>query len=192
MGLDICVNRPVMLGNRNPNEVEDFYILDDNPELSVFKDFIFERENEYYDLKTAAKNAGHDLSELTWSSISYGEDACEIAYIFNDKNGNEIKLTDVPKITKLQKCIAYEEIGHQRKGVNKRFYDDGVWGGPCITDNNTLIDHWVKYFSGNTPESVGGCGSSVEHDLIDKEMKTQFKSNIVDKFIEGETFVVYC
>lgn len=84
-----------------------------------------------------------------------------------------------------------EEVGYQRKGANDRFYEDGMWDSPCVLDAKTLNEHWEKYFSFKTPDSVGGFGSCVELDFEDEEMKRRFKENIIDKFIEGETFVIY-
>ncbi len=77
-------------------------------------------------------------------------------------------------VTREETCIAYVEVGYQRKGANKQFYDDGKWGSPCVTDKKTLLEHWEKYFSD------------------DEERKADFKRNIVDKFVEGVNFVCYC
>jgi len=98
-----------------------------------------------------------------------------------------------PEVTsKVEKCIKYEKIGYQRKGANKKFYEDEMWDSPCIVDSKTLNEVWEKYFSYNTPDSKGGYGSGVEYDLSDDEMRKYFKENIIDKFIEGETFVMFC
>jgi len=47
------------------------------------------------------------------------------------------------------------------------------------------------YYANQTPESKGGWGSGVEYEQDDETMRKNFKKNIIDKFIEGETFVIY-
>ncbi len=86
------------------------------------------------------------------------------------------------------KCINVEEVGYQRKGANKLFNDNNIWDHPCITDLKTLKEHHEKYFSPITIRSV----------LFEKTLNNntdinplEFKENIVDKFIEGDMFVIY-
>lgn len=102
-----------------------------------------------------------------------------------------VEIKNPPLTYKKELCIAIKEVGYQRKGANKQFYEDGMWDSTPITDLKTLTEHWEKYFSKQTPESQGGFGSGVERDLTDREMKKEFKENIIDKFVEGETFVIY-
>lgn len=85
----------------------------------------------------------------------------------------EVIFIDPPIIEKEDRVIFYEEIGYQRKGQNKQFMDDDIWSGPCILKKEVLLDHWTKYFS------------------FDEFCRNEFKTNIIDKFIEGETFVIY-
>jgi len=103
----------------------------------------------------------------------------------------KITIVDPPAIDEIETCIGFEEVGYQRKGANKKFYEDDMWDSPCVVDSKTLNEHWEKYFSKQTPESKGGWGSGVEYDKEDNEMREDFKRNIIDKFIEGETFVIY-
>lgn len=103
----------------------------------------------------------------------------------------EVKLINPPKYKQMDLVIAVKEVGYQRKGANKQFYEDGMWDSKCITNLSVLKEHHEKYFSKSTPESKGGWGSGVEFDLADEEMKKRFQENIVDKFVEGETFVIY-
>ena len=49
MGLDISVYKPVK-ATIETGEIEIFNI-EDYPELAFFKEFIFEKENEYYNLQ---------------------------------------------------------------------------------------------------------------------------------------------
>jgi len=126
---------------------------------------------------------------------------------FNFKDGNyyslnpllkfieskvKIKIKNPEIILVKETCLAYKEVGYQRKGANNKFYEDEMWSSDYIVDKNTLLEHQEKYFSYNTPESKGGFGSGVEFELSDEDMKNRFKENIIDNFIEGETFVCYC
>ena len=259
MGLDISVYKPVT-ATVESEEVEIFNI-EDFSELAFFKEFIFEKENEYYDLQKEVSKFGHDLNDLIWCGTEYGEQTTfkyvdtkhelyEVYTFLNDvwhklyfsteeelfqspefqkyleylpilekygyvseykffATGNEqtyynlnsawhfskekvsIILIDPETITKIDKCISVTEVGYQRKGANKKFYKEGMWDSPCVLIKDTLLEHWVKYFSYQTPESEGVFGSGVEFDLEDDEMKCRFKENIIDKFIENETFVLY-
>lgn len=92
---------------------------------------------------------------------------------------------------KVDMCLDCEEVGYQRKGANQQFYEDGMWSSEPVCDKATLLEHWEKYFSAPTPDSKGGWGSGTEYDLEAAEMRKRFKENIVDKFVEGETFVYY-
>lgn len=188
MGLDIYVNKVEKLNGRNTKDIEDYIVLSDHPELEIFKSYIFEKENEYYDLESAVKKKGYDLNELILISIEHGP---KTSFIYETKEGKQIIIRDPKTMIKVDRCITYTEVGYQRKGSNSKFYEDGVWDSPYIVDLNTLKKHWVNYFSNNTPYSKGGWGSSVEYKLSNKEMKRAFKKNIIDNFKEGETFVAY-
>lgn len=102
-----------------------------------------------------------------------------------------VKIINPTTVPKEEKCIAVEEVGYQRKGANKKFYSDGMWDSPCVLTLETLKEHHEKYFSYPTPDDKGGWGSGVEYDMEADEMKKYFQENIIDNFVEGETFVIY-
>jgi len=79
------------------------------------------------------------------------------------------KEKSLPIYSRIEKIIFCEEIGYQRKGANKQFFTDKIWDSPAIVDLKTLNEIGEKYFS---------------HD-------ENFKENIIDKFVEGETFVLF-
>ena len=263
MGLDIYVYKPKKV--EDPSKIDDddsFYLVDLNPELEIFKDYIFARENEYYDLETALGKIGKEEKNLRWVSTEFGkkttfkyldkdhqmynmlewlDDVWADTYFdslkelrqselykiyerdyhwlakehgwkpswkfFASGSGKtyynfvklqkfvrrkvKINIKNPPTLKKIERCVLGEEIGWQRKGANKLFYKESIWDTPAITRLDLLKDHWEKYFSFSTPESEGGFGSGVEFDQPDDEMKKNFKMNILDKFVEGETFVIY-
>lgn len=188
MGLDISVYKPLKPGTFDPQDDDlDFFVLSDTPELSVFKEFLFERENEYFNLDKELKKLGKDPNVVECLGTQYGN---EIIYYFRE-NGVDFQIHNPSTFKKKEFCIAVEEVGYQRKGANKLFYENGMWDSPCVTKMETLVEHWEKYFSYQTPNSEGGWGSGVEYSQEDEEMKNNFKVNIVDKFVDGETFVTY-
>lgn len=85
-----------------------------------------------------------------------------------------VVVTDPPTIPKLEKCIYAVEIGYQRKGANAKFYDDGMWDSVPILSKDVVVEHWKKYFSD------------------DEYSVKNFKEQIVDRFVDGETFLLYC
>lgn len=94
------------------------------------------------------------------------------AYHFVDEK-TKIRIIEPEISKKIEKCICVEEVGYQRKGANQQFYDDGMWDAPCVLQKDVLYNHWYKYFSDT------------------QSQMDDFQINIVDKFIEGETFVIY-
>jgi hypothetical protein len=261
MGLDISVYK-VIKPEKDPQKVEDFFVLSENSELNKFKRLSFERKNSYYDLETEIKRLGYDINNLLWNGEEYGkkivfnyinkihplyecydwvqtiwadtyfkseeefknsqyfkeyeekykkvvkEHGWKIKWKFFASGNNEwyynfvdlhnflkrritVSLVNPKTIEKKESCLAVEEVGYQRKGANNQFYEDGMWDSPCVTEKNVLLEHWEKYFSKQTPESPGGWGSGVEFNISDEEMRSRFKENIIDKFVENETFVIY-
>ena len=259
MGLDISVYK--VKKAIKPDEIEDFYVLSDFPELEVFEDFVFEKINNYYDLGSSLKDMGYNINELEWRATYYRRKS--IFYVFVDlkhdlyeaykylsdvwnkcyferrkdlfeseyykkyleflpllkkyghrpsykflASGNgaiyclnsarhfcerkiKFELKDPKTFDRVDRCIAYDEVGYQRKGANTQFYEDDMWDSPCVITTEVLQSHWEKYFSHKTPDSKGGFGAGVEFTMEDDEMKSRFKENIINNFIEGETFVIY-
>jgi hypothetical protein len=187
MGLDICVYK--VYKPEKVEDVENAFTLKDFPELEIFKNLAFEKENEYYDIIADIKKLGYDPAELEMYSAEFGEST---VFKFKVINKDEtFDIVDPPTYKVMELCIAVEEVGYQRKGANSQFYEDGMWDSPCVTDLKTLKKHWKAYFSKQTPESQGGFGSGLEYELEDADRKKRFKQNIIDKFVEGETFVIY-
>jgi hypothetical protein len=109
---------------------------------------------------------------------SLNEDDC---FFLNEKENKSLEIftdfmfeKECTETKTIEKCVYGKKIGYQRKGANKLFYCDGIWDSVPIVDKKTLEFHWKKYFS------------------KDDENKTAFKKNILNHFVEGECFVVYC
>lgn len=186
MGLDISVYRVVDKLKRGSG---DYISLTDHPELEQFRHLAFEKTERVYGITRALIKAGHTPSDVEMTSIEMKGNVCVCTATMRD--GTEVVV--FPKLIKNKILVlAYVEVGYQRKGANSQFYEDGMWDSPCVTSMETLTDHWNKYFSKATPESKGGWGSGVEFTGIsDKERREEFKTNIIDVFVEGEMFVQY-
>lgn len=172
MGLDITIYKPLPYINLNISEIDpnDYIVLDEKEDMSFFEEYIFEKENLYYDIEKAILDSGNNPDEVTNLSQQYN--GIIFLCFFTTKNGFEISVTP-ETFSVIEKCIIPQEIGYQRKGANKKFYDDGIWDSNIITSEKILIEHWDLYFS------------------KDKESKENFRKNILDKFVEGQTFVIY-
>lgn len=60
-----------------------------------------------------------------------------------------------------------EEVGYQRKGANKRFYDDGKWdNNTVVIDRETLLDDWEKYFSDEDDAYYGKMQNSTSKKIL--------------------------
>ena len=189
MGLDINVYRPVITDAGIDDEL--FYVADlaEHPELEVFSDFICVREEKHYDLDSAIQALGKDPKDSECLGVFHGEDS--VTFEFQEKDGKVFEIKDPAIVIKPVRVIFCADEGYQRKGANRKFYEDGIWDSLVLT-KETLLEHWERYFSYETPDSVGGWGSGVERSgLSDEERKADFKRNIIDNFIEGETFVLY-
>lgn len=187
MGLDISVYKPIKV--EYITDSMHYYIISQNPELEIFKHLAVEKENSYYNIEAELNKLGLKESEVKFCSFYGGNDA-EFKFIRKDNN-EQITLINPEFYLKKELCIAVYELGYQRKGANKLFYEKGIWDSPFILDSKTLKKHWKLYFSAKTPDSPGGFASCTEYDLTNAEMKSNFKKNIIDKFVQGETFVVY-
>lgn len=86
----------------------------------------------------------------------------------------------VGKIEDVEVWVHGSEVGYQRKGANAQFYKDGKWDdNTIVSTKEMLLEDWKKYFSDPEDEYYG------------VDSAKNFKENIIDNFIEGETFVAY-
>jgi len=183
MGLDIDVLKPIKLSKEEQDkffESGNYLEVDDiKDKLLIFSDFFFKKTQEYLNFEQTFKNLG-----ITEKCNGHGfkrevedDENSSMGVIFfleGEKKTRFIKLEDIVRFDKEVTMIHYESVGYQRKGANKLFYDNKEWDeGGCITTLEKLNEHWDKYFSS------------------DNEDRNNFKRNIINKFIEGETFVIY-
>lgn len=226
MGLDIIIGKAEKLDGRDPKAVlkmidESYFtttlryhqVDDDDAEfLEAFKDFIFESEEEIYDINKLLSENGYTFDDVDHQDedYAYQDDGFHSGdFRFIMKDGNTLTFNNAPITTIPCKGILFNEIGYQRKGANQEFYSDDMWSSKPVIKKDTLIDHWNRYFSGNgntkhkggiqltedgkiTVEGDVPFGFGVEYGLNSYENRKRFQINIVDKFVEGETFVIYC
>lgn len=213
MGLSIYVYKPVKKTNSLIKNLS-YSILEKDSPLFMFKEFLFKKKIEYLNIEKTFEKGGLKiedynlcmqsgteksiktddfLSLIDGNTVSmHGKENCiviigveeDILYegeisncyleFHNETDGKRLIIINPLIDNKMESCICEEELGYQSKGANKQFYEDNIWDSDEIVDLKTLTSHWKKYFSDT------------------KEMKNNFKQNIIDKFVEGETFVIYC
>lgn len=198
MGLDILVFKAVIptdkldtLEKVTAFEAENecsFHTLENCPAIIGSK-FEVEAPVEYIDFGPLFKGRG--LNEDDYRCIARCGDRFEflpkdINTEFSDSKiieENTIVFEEAEYPTKIvieKGFFVGKEVGYQRKGANKQFYDDGKWDdNTVVIDRKTLLDDWKKYFSDENDSYYG------------KRAKQHFKENIIDHFVEGETIVCY-
>lgn len=112
------------------------------------KEFEYDFEEDWYDWKKFKEETGIDVKDSDWISTEYGERAImtiwphsagKLPEVEDFKNGDNIDwnawrearkpiitidLKKVPTYKKNVKILYTEEVGYQRRGLNKKFYDD--------------------------------------------------------------------
>jgi len=186
MGLDVSVYR--VIGKSEFKKGDDYVSLADHPELEGFRHLAFTKVETELDVVRAFAKKDISIEEIEMTE-------CELkgnVHVVHGTLKDGRIITVFPKVSKKPVLVVgCREVGYQRKGANTQFYEDGMWDSPCVVSSDVLHEHWRKYFSKATPESLGGWGSCVEFSLEDKERKEYFKKNIIDVFVDGEMFVQY-
>lgn len=163
-------NCPAIIGSKFEVEVPVEYI-DFDP---LFKKLGL-NEDDYRCIASCC-GCGRDRFEFLPNSISMESDLKTI-----EENTIAFEEDVYPtKIVTEKGFFVGKEVGYQRKGANKQFYDDGKWDdNTVVIDRKTLLDDWEKYFSDENDSYYG------------KRAKQHFKENIIDHFVEGETIACY-
>lgn len=194
MGLDVVLKKVIEPTAENIASAEAYSNnismnivsgIEGQTELNIFADHIFKKSIEYNDFEKTFNDLGLKFEDYEWRSCgedptgkyNHEEEIKDFWWKFQHSDTKEdlwVADSNVVKFFVEEDCIVATEVGYQRKGANKQFYDDGMWGAPCITDKATVIEHWNKYFSETA------------------ELKKHFQENILNKFKEGETYLIYC
>ena len=214
MGLDISVKRPIMPTPENLARVEsydvaEYSIGDPDGEFGRYMSFSYKKINTYNNLEATFQKFNANFEDYDWLSMGepvkerdhsvdsseWTEEDYDYWWKFKNKHTGEelnFKQSDVITFEQEDNMFLVEEVGYQRKGANQQFYEDGMWGNsPIVTDRKVLLEHWDKYFSHQTPDSKGGWGSGTDSPRPDGEMRENFRKNIIDHFVDNETFVIY-
>lgn len=201
MGLDVCVFEFVKIPDNVNTEKELNEFCEKNGDLSwetleddipndkkIPREYVKRIPIELDDLEATFAKLGLDFKDYAW--VQTGYDTVSFVYVKDgipDYEAPEstylnIKMDDIVKKTEEHDVIVIgNEVGYQRKGANKQFYDDGKWDiDTWVFTKEELIEHWNKYFSDPNDSYYG------------KEARKHFKKNIIDNFEEGRTFVMYC
>lgn len=201
MGLDVIVCKVVMPKDtldtvekvsafESENECS-FHTVENCPAIIGSK-FEVEAPVEYIDFDPLFKKLGLNEDDYSCIASYYGCERARFEFLPNSISTESDRKTIEEntivfeeevyptKIVTEKGFFVGEEVGYQRKGANKRFYDDGKWdNNTVVIDRETLLDDWEKYFSDEDDAYYG------------KNAKQHFKENIIDKFVDGETIVCY-
>lgn len=219
MGLDIYVVKPIQPTKKLINSVRkdkelpnglDDYSITEHPELERWKHLSFKKQVEYIDFEKSFAQFGLNHDEYEWRMTGgngyyfdrkdkVGESIISLDSLVDEEEpGYDVCITWEKLITffKEEDIIIGQEVGWQRKGANSLFYQknesgNSMWDSPPVISLDVLKEHWNKYFSCSTPLAEGGFGHGVEFEQSDSEMRQNFKENIIDKFVESDTFVIY-
>ena len=133
MELSVYLNEVCCLED---TDEDNYRIVDEYPELIYFKDYIVEKDIEYYDLEKTVNNLGYKLEDLNLDLIIN-----DCIFIFRDWYNNEVKIQDPLTHIENKKCIYYKQKDYISDSVNYKVIDD-----PFIVDLNTLNKHLHNYF----------------------------------------------
>lgn len=204
MGLDIFVIKPCHKRGENVETTENKKLIDAFPQYVVEEDDeILDwdsfghpefNNNEYWEthswIRSPRDNKFYVTNNAPGITCGYYDPDLEA---IKEHLILEVLEENIPtKLVKV-KILPYKEVGYQRKGANQKFYEDGIWGDEeksIILTREDLNHYYKEYFSKNV-DSKGGWGSFTEYEFSDEEMSKRFKKNIMSKFIEGETAVVF-
>lgn len=213
MGLDISVLQPIeatkeqiKLVNDNkdlPNGLKAISITE-HPVLEKWIPLSFKQEFTFVDLKITFEKYGLNFEDYDWCMTGGNghyfnrkdgipETEIESSLKDNEFPGNDIciRWDDMITFKVEEDVLITKEIGYQRKGANSFFYRDSKWASEPIVDKETIVKHWDKYFSSQVTTLLDDSGNPFELEEPDSEMRNNFKRKIIDKFIEGETFLIY-
>ena len=215
MGLDISVNR---ICKKKDSKNDNYFRLIDNDGNyknefpSWTKEFETSITESWYDWQKFEKESGIDLNNCEWLGETYDKNGsflsvCQKGIKMPEWNNGEgwkdfdeyleardkliinIDLDKVPIYEKEIKVLYYEEVGYQRKGLNKLFYDDYENGkiGYFVWSKEELEKYKKDY-----------CDEPYEYKYPNGEMsgklvypKDNFQRNIIDKFEEGKDCVTF-
>jgi hypothetical protein len=102
------------------------------------------------------------------------------------KHIKRVYLAEIPSKRVDVRVLYKKEVGYQRKGLNKKFYEDYENGtiGYFVWTKAELERYMDEYCDDDYDYTYGNI---TEH----REPKKEFKENIIDKFTEGEDCVIF-
>lgn len=191
MGLDITVYRVKNEEKTKARKWDDYMHKTEKTPSWVP---IFKKQIQYYDWDKFKEERGIDIDEYEFLNSEFSDkgdflrvypksvtlpewDGKEDYKVFKARRDPlilEIDLNEVPLIPKYDDIFYVEEIGYQRGGLNRKFYED--------SDNGDFESYiWEM-------KDLQYCK---EHYCNTEEDKNNFQKNIIDNFTEGECLVSF-
>lgn len=178
MGLDITVHKFI-----KPEDVQEkdkksvLYVTTDFPEFT--KEFQTTRQIEKLDFDKYKEKTGIDLLKLIPGKC-YIDQNKHWHFIYNGLiEPLDVDMYYFPRKTITENVIYYKEVGYQRRGVNKQFYDDcnSKIVKSMIWTKDELLDFMEKY-----------CDDTKYYDGPETK-REHFQKNIINNFKEGKCVV---
>lgn len=173
MGLDITLYQVKKYDEENDDS--HIYVEEGDSYPEWTKELEIETTIQLYDWDKYNKENNINSDDYQWHGESYDENG-SFLHLKNkkDKTILKINLDNVPTYSEKVKVLGLSEIGYQRKGFNEKFYDDYTKGllSYYVWSKSELLRYLDEYCESETS-------------------KIKFKTNIVDKFIEGEHCVSF-
>ena len=179
MGLDLFLYQPVKKKIKNRTE-ELVFLNNDKIDQKSFNElinggfdkYVFQREGEYYNPFLLFSE--DEYEQITWEMWDINNKP--YVELQNKKTKNIIKLAlaNCPVVKETENIIIVNEIGYQRKGMKQEFYDK--WANKYTEDSEPK-----SYIITSKKDIEEICKLAEDIELT--------KHNILDKFVEGKTFL---
>lgn len=175
MGLTVSLRKPIFPTEENKVKYSDtMYVVsgtEGSNELSFFKDFLYKDIVKYTDYEKTFELLGLNVKDYKLITCNYNKEysdySSEYKSIITDES-LKINFSDFSEYSIEEDCLMSKEISWVSKGNKRELWDDPDVNKAIIT-KEILQKHYDLYFQNDN-----------------------FKTEILDKFIEGEHFVVYC
>ena len=161
MGLDIYVKRV------GEDTSDWFYSYEDHPELTFFSKYEQTNISTRINFEKTFDNLGYKYSD--YKIVGAGNNMWFFVHkvtrvMLNIENYHGVKEDYTETV------VYVDDAGYQRKGQGRNFY---AICDEVILDMKTLLNVWAIAFSDNA------------------DMRDNFKKNVIDNFVESETFVIF-
>jgi len=191
MGLDIYKYKVTTKDNSDSNISLNLKNIWEKKLYDKFKEFVFEEEVEYYDIRKFLEDKYPD-EKIDFQIV--GEEysdrgnfiKIEIQFLGSDKEGEKIEIPfddiNVFKYkTEIKLPIIEPEVEYQRKGMKQSFYDEFIKGNIWYIKTNTSLTEEEKKELPNKIPNIFSSQNKFKELQSHAEENTQIKNWILDE-----------